>query len=233
MSTFVNYLHGGDSLEQRVSSTFDRLCIEPDLRLVIGSFLAPLRDKGQVYKFHYDHTLRVALLCVDVAKFTHLDQKALFYAGLLHDIGKVQVPAETLGKTSGWTQRDSAVMRPHVMDGYRMLRGRFDFTAEVIIWHHRFQAQGYPHNVPSKLHAYCLGSKTMIQMYGRLLSLCDQFDAFHRINDKHGELHTPSGEEIKALMFKLNPDQAVLLGELYGAEVFTTYVEMVQASTIS
>lgn len=189
----------------------------------LDAFLAPLRDKGPVYRYHYMHTLRVTILCVDVAKFMHLDQKALFYAGLLHDVGKSLVPIVTLGKTTGWTENDTRNIRPHVMDGYRMIRGRFDFSAEVIIWHHRFQSKGYPSKVPGSLHPYCLGTKTMIEMYGRILSLCDQFDAFHRVNDANGEAVPRTGEEIKELMFKANPDQRFLLTELYEADVFTTF----------
>jgi hypothetical protein len=189
----------------------------------LDSFLAPLRDKGPVYRYHYMHTLRVTFLCVEVAKFMHLDQKALFYAGLLHDVGKSLVLVETLGKTSGWTETDTINIRPHVMDGYWMIRGRFDFTAEVILWHHRFQSKGYPTIIPRNIHPYCLGTKTMIEMYGRILSLCDQFDAFHRVNDANGEAIPPTGEEIKELMFKANPDQRFLLAELYEADVFTTF----------
>lgn len=193
--------------------------------------MAPLRDKGPVYRFHYDHTLRVALLCVEVAKFMHLDQKALLYAGLLHDVGKIQVPAETLGKTSGWTEKDTQNIRPHVMDGYKMIRGRFDFTAEVILHHHRFQANGYPVIVPHELHPHCLGSQTLIIMYGRILALCDQFDAFHRINDHGGKITVPTGESIKTLMFKANPDQRVLLDEFYREGIFTLYTEPTMVGT--
>ncbi len=225
MSTFVNYIQDPTSLWRRVEDHFKRLHVESENRKVIVSFLLPLREKGPVYRFHYDHTLRVALLCVEVAKFMHLDQKAMLYAGLLHDIGKALVPIETLGKTSGWTDQDTRNIHPHVMDGYRMLRGKFDFTAEVILHHHRFQANGYPARVPHELHPHCLGSQTMIQMYGRILALCDQFDAFHRINDHGGKVTVPTGESIRDSMFKTNSDQRVLLGELYRAEVFTTYTE--------
>lgn len=232
MSIFVNYLEDQTPLEERLQTLFDRFSVSEENQVAIRAFLAPLRNKGPVYRFHYDHTLRVTFLCVSLAEFMHLDAKALMYAGLLHDIGKVQVPVETLGKTQGWTEKDTRNIRPHVMDSYRLLRGKFDFTAEVILWHHRFQSKGYPVVLPEKLHEYCLGSKTMIQMYGRLLSLCDQFDAFHRVNDKQGMVVTPTGKEIKALMMRANPDQHVLLEELYSAGIFTTYTEVATTDSI-
>ncbi|HEY0220873.1 MAG TPA: HD domain-containing protein [Candidatus Paceibacterota bacterium] len=223
MAIFVNYLREDTPLEEVLGRLFADLQIGFENQQAIESFLAPLRDKGPIYKFHYNHTLRVAILCMKVAEFMHLDKKALLYAGLLHDVGKALVSARTLGKTSGWTEKDTREMRPHVMDGYKLIRGRFDFTAEIILWHHRFQAKGYPVAIPHALHPYCLGSKTMIQVYGRILSLCDQFDAFHRVNDKQGATVIPTGEEILLLMYKANPDQRVLLDELYKADIFTTF----------
>ena len=228
MSTFVNYIQKPVPLGEALTHLFQTLGVGIEDQTAIQCFLAPLRVKGPIYRFHYEHTLRVAFLCVEVAKFMHVDKKALLYAGLLHDIGKAQVPPETLGKTQGWTEKDTRAMHPHVMDGYRLLRGKFDFTAEIILWHHRFQAQGYPAKMPKSLHPYCLGSKTMIQMYGRILSLCDQFDAFHRVNDKQGQVVVPTGEQIKALLLKANPEQKLLIEELYAAEVFTTYTEVPQ-----
>jgi putative nucleotidyltransferase with HDIG domain len=223
MSTFVNYLKDTTPLEDRLSKLFEDLHVSEENKTAVKSFLSPLRNKGEAYRFHYDHTLRVTFLCVEVAKFMHLDKKALFYAGLLHDVGKALVPVETLGKTDGWTKQDARNMRPHVMDGYRMIKGKFDFTAEVILWHHRFQKDGYPANIPSCLHHYCLGTKTMIQMYGRILSLCDHFDASHRVNFRDGAVVSLTGEGVKSLMFRLNPDQKELLEELYSADIFTTY----------
>ncbi len=225
MSTFVNYIEDKTPLERRLVKLFKELGVSGENKAALKSFLAPLRNKGPVYRYHYDHTLRVTFLCVAVARFVHLNEKTLFYAGLLHDIGKAQVPIDTLGKTSGWTPKDTKRIRPHVMDGYRSIRGKFDFSAEVLLWHHRFQLNGYPVVLPKHLHKYCLGTRMMIQMHGRMLSLCDQFDAFHRVNDRSGAVVIPTGEEIKELMLRTNPDQRDLIRDLYKAGIFTTYTE--------
>ncbi len=224
MSVFVNYLQGSSSLEERIGALRDQIGIEAEPWNKVCTFLAPLRDKGPIYHLQYEHTLRVTLLCVSVAEFMHVSQKVLFYAGLLHDIGKVQTPAETLGKTSGWTNKDSDIMRDHVTDSYRMLKGSFNFTAEVVIWHHQFQKDSYPKVMP-KPNEYLLGTKIMIPLYGRLLSLCDQYDALHRI-DGHWGMGIPSGEHIKDQMLALNPDQEKLIEGFYASEIFTTYIDL-------
>ena len=152
----------------------------------------------------------------------HLDEKAALYAGLLHDLGKAQTNPATLKKTSGWTEEDAQEIRSHVMDGYRMIRGHFDFSAEVILWHHRFQPNSYPGETPIPLHDYSQGTKVMIPLFGRILALADHFDALHRVNSKFVKDEQPVGDMIKKQMFGHNPDQRVLIEELYKAGILTT-----------
>ncbi|HYE22253.1 MAG TPA: HD domain-containing protein [Verrucomicrobiae bacterium] len=224
--SFVNYRQDQLSLEELLDCTFVDLGVDTEHAQAAEAFLAPLKAKGGPYYYTFLHCIRVGLLGKAVAEFMHLSRRTMFFAGVLHDVGKLQVPATTLGKTQGWTEEDTRLVRRHVMDGYRMLAGRFDFTAEVLLWHHRFQSAGYPKTILAPLHEYCLGTKVLIPMLGRILSLCDVYDALHRINDKHGEKRAPTGEEIKELMLKFNQDQKQLVEDLYTAGVFTTYTQV-------
>jgi putative nucleotidyltransferase with HDIG domain len=217
MSNFVHYLDLTTPLENRISAIFIELSLTKEQSEGINAFLHPLKVKDQAT---YDHCLRVGLLCKEVSNFMHLDQKALFYAGILHDVGKALTNTETLGRTDGWTTTDAEEIKAHVQDGWRLLRGCFDFSAEIISWHHQFQQNGYPETLPEPLHQYCNGTKTMISFYGRILALCDVYDALHRINAKFGAL---TGEAIKEKMFLYNPDQKVFLRNLYEANIFTTF----------
>lgn len=227
---FVDYLK--DPEVSILSHFFNGLMLKYQIRPhdweCIEAFLAPLRTKGEPYLMTFEHSVRVALLGTKVAEFMHVDPKVMVFAGLLHDIGKIQVPAETLGKTDNWTQKDTELMKPHVMRSYEIVRDRFDFSGEVILWHHRFQAHAYPRGLPKPTHNFCAGTKVMIPFYGRLLSLCDQFDAFHRVNGKNGVAQIPTGEGIKELMLKFNGDQRLLIEGLYAADIFTTFTAPLQ-----
>jgi putative nucleotidyltransferase with HDIG domain len=217
-SRFLNYLPSNPTLVERVVARFDALGINPERRQEIMAFLQPLKIKD---KETCEHGFRVGLLTSALCEFIHLDPVAGFYAGMLHDIGKQQIRLTTLQKTDGWTPEDSEEMKDHVMNGYKILRDHFDFTAEVIIWHHRFQPNKYPERVPPPLHDYSEGTRVMIPFLGRLLSLADIFDAFHRLNGKH-ERESLTGEEIKRRMLKYNPDEKRLIAEAYKAGIFTT-----------
>lgn len=211
-----------NTLEQQFYSACNELKIKEEDKVAIWSFLAPLRDKGSVTNFHFLHSLRVGLLARKIGEFTQHEGKPLFIAGVLHDLGKCQVALEALGKTAGWTKTDTKAMKRHVTDGYRMLRGKFDFSAEIILWHHKFQEDGYPKRLPPLLHDYRETSKLLIVEYGRIIALADVYDALHRTNDKFGETKKLSGEEIKEKVLEFNPDRTKLILALYEAGIFTT-----------
>lgn len=208
------------TLEQEVREALDETGVKSEVRDSIYHFLTPLKEKCAATAVHYEHSQRVGLIGRQIARHMHLDEKVLLIGGLLHDIGKAQTCIETLSKTSGWTPQDTEEMKAHVMDGYRLLRGKMDFTAEVIVWHHKFQRGGYPEQMPAPLHPYCTGTQAMIPFYGRLLALADCYDALHRVNDKFGEVKALGPDEIKAKMLEFHPDQARLINELYSAEIF-------------
>lgn len=198
---------------------FDLACNEVGIRnedkCTIDALLSPLREKNEHTHKHYLHMLRVGLLCRDIGRFIHHEEKPLLFAGALHDLGKVQSPPEVLGKTCGWHGGDAARMRLHVMDGYRILRGRLDFTAEVIVLHHRFQMNGYPKKLPFPLHEYDEANKLLIMEYGRILAIADYYDALHR-EDKGVSL---DHEQVRERMFDGNKDRTKLIQALYEARV--------------
>ena len=67
--------------------------------------------------------------------------------GLVHDIGKIGVPAEVLQKTSALTDDEWALMREHSEIGARILGEVEDYAevAEIVLYHHeRLDGAGYP-----------------------------------------------------------------------------------------
>jgi PAS domain S-box-containing protein/putative nucleotidyltransferase with HDIG domain len=73
-------------------------------------------------------------------------------AGLLHDIGKIAVPAEILAKPTVLTDAEFGIVRAHAETGYDIIKD-IDFpwpVAQIVIQHHeRLNGSGYP----SKLQA--------------------------------------------------------------------------------
>ncbi|GBC98793.1 Cyclic di-GMP phosphodiesterase response regulator RpfG [bacterium HR17] len=71
----------------------------------------------------------------------------LSVAGLLHDVGKLAVPAEFLQKPGPLTPEELAVIRRHPTQSARIARAlRLPETTVTAIWHHheRVDGRGYP-----------------------------------------------------------------------------------------
>jgi PAS domain S-box-containing protein/putative nucleotidyltransferase with HDIG domain len=73
--------------------------------------------------------------------------EGLRVAGLLHDVGKVSVPAEILNKPTGLSTIELALVRAHSETGYAILR-EIEFpwpVAAIVLQHHeRMDGSGYP-----------------------------------------------------------------------------------------
>lgn len=208
---FNNYRSDSEPLKKVVRDRLVATNVYVSNRVAVFAMLAPLEAKREVGEFHRDHSFRVGLLCADIAKHENVDERALLLAGLLHDVGKALVPSCTLCATERWTAEDRKAMEPHVADGFRLLRDRFDFTAQVILWHHWFQVGGYPAMMPDgSVPSFSGETLERAKHFGALLMVADVFDAMHRVNTSTGD-HALSAAEIRDKMFVLQPE---ILGDL-------------------
>ncbi len=127
-----------------------------------------------------EHTRRVATLACAVGEELRLPAATLRHlamGGLLHDMGKLRVPAAILGKPSALDPAEFALIKRHPEDGARLLADLGGFPPEVldlVLDHHeRLDGAGYPRSLP----------ETRIGLATRVLTVCDVFDALvsHRV----------------------------------------------------
>lgn len=217
--SFLDYFDPSVSLEDAVSDQFDRHRVGMRVRETIRSFLAVLKCRDLET---YRHSLRVGIVAARIGEHVRMDPKPLLYGGLLHDIGKTLVDPGVLTKRTRFDESDYEAIRSHVMDGYRMLRGILDFTADTIVRHHSFQERGYPAVLPEPLHRYGPNGRERLDAYGKLLMTADVYDAAHRRNDRGEGVRT--GDDIRCLMTKMFPDELGLIDTLYLEDIFTTRI---------
>jgi hypothetical protein len=216
---FLNYLDPTISLETRLQEVFTELQISEEKQRDLKAFLDALKVKDVST---YEHSLRVGLLGKDIASHILLNPKSILYPGLLHDLGKIEISPETLKKTEGWNDKDSREMERHVIAGFKIIRGKFDFSADVLKWHHFYQDKKYPKTPPKFLHDYSERTKTLIRFCGLNVSFADVYDALHRVNDKYAGTGPMTGERIKEIFLAANKGVEDLILNLYKVGVFTT-----------
>ncbi|GEN33348.1 MULTISPECIES: HD-GYP domain-containing protein [Aneurinibacillus] len=122
----------------------------------------------------YAHSLNVAIYAAAVGIEMGYNDKELLELGMgamLHDIGKLMVPGEILYKPGRLTDDEFAVMKKHTEYGFDYLRQQHGIpllAAHCAYQHHeRLDGTGYPRGLKGE----------EIHKYGRLLAVCDVFDA--------------------------------------------------------
>ena len=96
------------------------------------------------------HQKRVASLTAAVARqmgYSKDELKGIYLAALIHDIGKIQVPAEILVKPGRLSENEFALIKIHPQAGYDILKNvKIPWPiADIIYQHHeRLDGSGYP-----------------------------------------------------------------------------------------
>jgi PAS domain S-box-containing protein len=99
------------------------------------------------------HQSRSADLACAIATEMGLDQEkieGILMAGIIHDIGKLSIPAEILSKPTKLTEIEFSLIKEHSRSGYEMLKDVESPwpLAEIVYQHHeRMNGSGYPRNL--------------------------------------------------------------------------------------
>jgi putative two-component system response regulator len=101
------------------------------------------------------HQRRVAELAVAVAEDMGMSSnmvEGIRMAGVVHDLGKISIPAEILSKPSRLSEMEYELVKEHSQTGYRILKDiEFPWPiARIVQQHHeRIDGSGYPGNLRS------------------------------------------------------------------------------------
>jgi len=124
--------------------------------------------------YTFQHSANVAVICGLLGKwlgYTDIKTKELVLAGLLHDIGKTQIPLNILDKPDALSKIEMDIMQTHTTLGYKLIKDNKELSANIIygvLQHHeRMDGSGYPFQVKAdKLH-----------QYARIIAIADTYDA--------------------------------------------------------
>lgn len=137
-------------------------------------WLARLRSADQ---YSYDHALDVSVHLMVFVCFLGLPTQTIEQvglAGLMQDIGKIDIPSEILNKVDNLSEAENLLIQSHVAASLEMLTGRAEFPTsllEIIASHHeRTDGSGYPRHLKGE----------RICFHGELAGLVDTYCAMTR-----------------------------------------------------
>ncbi len=125
-------------------------------------------------EYTYSHLINVAVYAMLLAKWMDLSSnqvKDIVMAGLLHDLGKSQIPSEILNKKGPLTASEFEIMKRHTVFGYEIIKDIKDISNDVkraVIMHHEKEdGTGYPFGIKGNQK----------NLYSKILTVADIFDA--------------------------------------------------------
>lgn len=124
--------------------------------------------------YTYSHSLYVgmfgALLGMQ-CKIPPSTLTELATAGLLHDLGKLDISPKIINKEGALTPEEFALIKEHPTKAVQRMRRVFGEHSPILkgisSHHEHFDGSGYPHGL----------SGTRIPLYGRILAIADVYDA--------------------------------------------------------
>lgn len=128
-------------------------------------------------QYSYDHAVDVSVHLMVLGRFlgfNRSDIEELGQAGLLQDIGKMQIDPEILGKASALTDEEYQKVQSHVASSLELLVEQHVFPASVLsviaAHHERYDGSGYPRRLSGEL----------ISLHAELAGLIDTYCAMTR-----------------------------------------------------
>lgn len=168
----------------------------------IAALCQAVETKDYYTRGHCTRVSRASTMIAEEIGMGRERLRAIGYAGMLHDVGKLGVPTKVLQKEGPLTEEEFAAIQLHPMRGLEIVRG-IDFLDEAyagIMHHHeRHDGKGYPMGLAGD----------EIPEFARIIAVADAFDSMtsdrsyrgaRPVEVAVGELHKNAGTQFDPVM---------------------------------
>lgn len=143
---------------------------QSDAAQQILDLVEALRQHEPLTRGHTERVRAYSDLIAEEMGLTAAERSKLQWGVLLHDIGKLAVPAELLNKDSAPTEEEWAIIRTHPIVGARLAEPLTAWLGEAVHaagqHHERWDGTGYPNRLAG----------TNIALVGRIVAVADAYD---------------------------------------------------------
>lgn len=153
--------------KEMVSNCVQSVIRHPDALM----WMAKIRSESE---YTAEHCLNVCILAVAFGRVLGMPEEELHklgMCGLLHDVGKMKVPADILNKPASLTIGEMRAMMAHTIHGRNLLLstdGIYNGVIDVAYSHHeRVDGKGYPRKLAG----------ASISLFSKIIAIVDAYDA--------------------------------------------------------
>jgi PAS domain S-box-containing protein/putative nucleotidyltransferase with HDIG domain len=157
---FMRDIYERKQSEEKLKQSFEKLQKTVDGTINTIAMIAEKRDP-----YTAGHQRRVAKLASAIAVEMRLSEEqveTIRVAGILHDIGKVDVPTEILCKTDQLSDIEFSLIKTHPEVGHEILKTLelpWEICPIILEHHERLDGSGYPNGIYGK--NICLGARVL------------------------------------------------------------------------
>jgi HD-GYP domain-containing protein (c-di-GMP phosphodiesterase class II) len=178
-----------DVLEKDTENLIQAVELNPGL-------VIPIIQLKRYDDFTFTHSLNVAIIALFIGKFLNLSKEELLILGLgalVHDLGKLKIPAEILHKPKKLDEKEFLIVKKHPVDAKKILEEQAKLNnnkSQLIAFQHheKINGSGYPLG---------LGSKE-IDFFSQITTVADIYEAL--TSDRPYRKGLPVSEVIEYLM---------------------------------
>jgi hypothetical protein len=158
------------------------------------------------------HVERVALLAEATAKALKMDAKAAFFAGILHDLGKIVLPASMFdGHNVDAAEYEQ--IKAHALNAFKILKKFHMFIALCAGLHHNLYKAGYgitPSMFPKE---WSMATIMKVLNISVIVSICDFVDAYtHRTTTiKGGSCQGTTKQDLMGILYDKYPHEHLIV----------------------
>jgi putative nucleotidyltransferase with HDIG domain len=175
-----------------------------------------LEDKDAYTASHSHGVVSLSLAVADRMRLDPAARRRVEFGALLHDIGKIAVPAEIINKPGPLDDEEWSVMKLHTVEGQQMLDRIGGVLGEVgrVVRssHEHYDGSGYPDGL----------SGQAIPIEARIVSCCDAFSAMTTTRSYRRAMSMEDAREelMRHQGTQFDPDVVDALFEVIRAEGF-------------
>jgi putative nucleotidyltransferase with HDIG domain len=152
------------------------------------------------------HIERVALMAEKTAGQLRKDRKAAFFAGLLHDIGKILLPCN-LFDGHDISAEEYALVKSHAQAGFKALRKFHLFTAFCAGLHHNLYKSGYGVSMEDFPKNWSMATIKKVLDISTIISICDFVDAYTHRETKIKDGSDANVKSLKDMLYEKYPEE--------------------------
>lgn len=166
-----------------------------------------------------------ALIAVELGLPTN-EIREIYWAGIVHDIGKIGLPEQVLNKKGKLTKEEYEIVKQHPTYGYDILSksDSLEHIAAIVLHHHEwYNGKGYPEGL----------SGEEIPYHARILHVCDAVDSMaqDRVYRKKLSDDQIIEELVTGMGLQFDPNIAKVMIEFIQKGKLQTFVHKQQKST--